>query len=284
MFLIIFGYSFNYFFENQIIFKSEISGASKVNKILKVNNSSEIPIFGSSRAQGNIVPSILGNNYFNYGIDGTQSNIWLYFLEHELKKEKNTPIIINFDLKGLIYSDGDLGNFIPNWRESKQYLNDKGEFYYTIPFIKYFGRFEKYFKYFINNKVNLTKITDKGGSFEKFQVTKEIFNKDIEKRMNTETKFKIEPELNRQFNNLIKSTNRKIILIVTPYHESCFNKFDNINMATNYLNKIDSLYNNVEVIDFKNGIKEDNLFKNTTHLNYNGAVKITQKLKNHFKN
>ena len=146
----IIGGAFNFAFEELIIFKSEINGAYKVNRILTKTEKDEIPIFGSSRAEGNFVPSIIdSNNCFNYGISATQANIWLFFLEQELKKEKTTPIIINFDLDGLVYSNGDMGNYIPNWNAIKNTLKMSGKFYYYIPFVKYLGQYERYLKYFL---------------------------------------------------------------------------------------------------------------------------------------
>ena len=275
----IIGFVFSYFVETQIIFKSQINGASKINRIISLTKNNEVPIFGSSRAQGNFFPSIIDSvNCFNYGIDATQANIWLFFLEQELSKEKNTPIIINFDLGGLNYSDGNIGNYIPNWNSTKHILINKGEFYYNIPFIKYYGQYERYFKYYINEKINLTKITDKGGSFEKNIVTDSKFQELIAKRKNSKSTFSLNKKLSSKFNKLINSTNRKIILVISPYHISYFNKFENIELANKYirdLNKID----NIDVIDLRNFITEDKMFLNTTHLNYDGAVKFSKKLK-----
>ncbi len=275
----IIGFIFNYVFEIQIIFKSHINGASKINRIISLTEKNEIPIFGSSRAQGNFVPSIIDSvNCFNYGIDATQANIWLFFLEQELSKEKNTPIIINFDLGGLNYSDGNIGNYIPNWNSTKNILRNKGEFYYNIPFIKYYGQYERYFKFYVNEKMNLTKFTDKGGSFEKNILTNSKFQKLVNKRKNSKSTFSLNKKLLSKFNKLINSTNRKIILVVSPYHISFFNKFENIETVNRYLSSLNER-ENINVIDLRNFIIDDKLFLNTSHLNYDGAVKFSKKLK-----
>lgn len=276
-FLII-GGILNYSFQELVIFKSEISGAYKVNKIIKENHKNEIPIFGSSRALRSFVPSILGDNYFNYGIAGTQANIWLFFLEEELKKDKSTPIIINYDLAGLNYSDGDIANYIPNWSYTKHILNSEGENYYNVPFIKYFGKFELYLKYQLNNKLNLTKVTDKGGSFEKNSFTPKKFKELVNKRLEHVGYFTLNPVLEKKINNLIGSTSRKIIFVVAPYHSSFFNKFQNLDRVDDYLDNLNSI-ENVQVIDLRDFIKEDKKFKDTTHLNYDGAIEFSQKVK-----
>lgn len=279
--LIIIGVSLNYIFEEQVIFKSEISGAYKVNRIIKETKINEIPIFGSSRAQGSFVPSILGENYFNYGIDGTQANIWLFFLDMELRKNKSTPIIINYDLHGLVNADGDIANYIPNWKNMKPILKNSGKIYYHIPFVKYFGKFELYSKHYLNNKMNLTKVTDNGGSFEKSRLTKNKFQELVHKRNNSEESFGLDKNLVKKFNQLIDSSTRKIILVVAPYHKSYFNKFNNLDMVNNYLNDLNSK-NQIKVIDLRDYITKDEMYMNTTHLNYEGALMFSKKLKELF--
>jgi hypothetical protein len=275
----IIGFAFNFAFEQFIIFESQINGASKVNKILSETVKNEIPIFGSSRAEGSFIPSIIEDEHcFNYGISATSANIWLFFLEQELKKKKSTPILINFDLGGLNYSDGNIGNYIPNWNATKNILVNRGEFYYNIPFIKYFGQYERYLKLYINEKINLTKITDNGGSFEKNKLTKHKFQELVHKRENSKSSFNLNKQLSSKFNKLINSTNRSIILIISPYHSSYFNKFENIEIADKYLSNL-SKRKNITIIDQRNYIIEDNMFINTTHLNYDGAVKFSKKLK-----
>lgn len=277
--IVVIGFTFNFTFEKFVIFKSQINGASKVNKILSKTANDEIPIFGSSRAEDNFVPSIIASKHcFNYGISGTQANIWLFFLEQELKKQKNTSIIINFDLGGLVYADGNIGNYIPNWGKTKNILKNKGEFYFDIPFIKYYGQYERYFKFYINEKINLTKSTDNGGSFEKNKLTKAKFNELVSKRENTKSSFNLNKQLLSKFNKLIKSTNRNIVLVVSPYHKSYFNQFENIEIANKYLNSINEI-KNITVIDLRNYIIDNNMFMNTTHLNHEGAIKFTRKLK-----
>jgi hypothetical protein len=276
--VLIIGIPLNFALEHYIIFKTQITGASKVNKILSVNLLDEIPIFGSSRAQQNFVPSIINDNCYNYGIDGIQSNIWLFFLEQELKKNKNTPIIINYDLLGLIFSDGDLGNYIPNWFATKDILENNGEFYYWLPLIKYYGRYQNYLKEYVNEKINFTRVTDKGGGFQKMKQTESQFQKGILQRRNEETVFHLNEDLLLKFNELVNSTNRKIILVISPYHKSNFIKFQNIEIANKYLNSL-SKKDNIEVIDLRNYIVDEKLFYDTKHLNYNGAIKFSKKLK-----
>lgn len=267
------------FFERFVIFNSQITGASKINRILNYQYTNEIPIFGSSRAQGSYCPLIIGDNVFNYGIDGISSNIWLFFLEQELKKDKKSHIIINFDLSGFSNHIGSISNYIPNYSSTKNLTGSIKNFKYNIPGIKYFGYYEYYFKSFLNEKMNLTKITQNGGSFEKNTLIEKKFNKLIEKRYYNPDKFVINDIAIKKFENLINSTSRRIFVVIAPYHISYLNNFNNIEVVNDFLNEINK-NDNLFVIDFRNEFTNNDLFFNTTHLNYNGALHFSEILKN----
>ena len=272
------GSIISFAFEKFIIFETQTNGAYKVHRILHDNYQNEIPIFGSSRAGANIIPSKLGENYFNYAISGGNANIWLFFLEKELKKNKNSPILINYDLGGLRYGNGDIGNYIPNWNSTKDIITYDKKPYYNIPFFKYFGHYEHYFRKFLNEKLEVTKIMDNGGIFELNNLTKDRFNEIVVKRKNTPHIFKMEQTLLEKMNDLISSTNRQIIFIVPPYHESCFFNKSNMNEDNNFLSFLNKK-KNVKVIDLRHSIIKDEYFFDTSHLTYNGAKKFTEKLK-----
>lgn len=267
------------FFERFIIFNSQITGASKINRILNYQNTNEIPIFGSSRAQGSYCPLIIGDNVFNYGIDGVSSKIWLFFLEQELKKDKKSHIIINFDLSGFSNYIGSLSNYIPNYSSTKNLIGINKNLKYNIPGIKYFGYYEYYFKSFLNEKMNLTKITQNGGSFEKNTLIEKKFNKLIVKRNYNPDQFIINEIAIKKFENLIKSTTRRIFVVIAPYHISYLNNFNNIEVVNDFLNEINK-NDNLFVIDFRNEFTDNDLFFNTSHLNYNGALHFSEVLKN----
>ena len=273
--LSIFGIG-NYIFEKYIIFDSTISGASKIHRIITETHAGEIPVFGSSRANSSYVPSILGEKFYNYGIDGTGDDVMLFFLSQELEKNKKTPILINFDLNGVNNSLGDVNNYIPNiYNEDViKLLGDKNKAYFQLPFVKYFGVFEGYVKNYLNEKVNLTKKTDNGGSFELNELTEKAFNKLVGKRKNTITNFKNNTQLLGVCYNLINSTDREIYFIVAPYHKSYFEQYENIDDAISFLSELSKL-KNVKIINGSKNKHLDEEFMNTTHLNYKGAIEFS---------
>lgn len=264
------GIAINTVFEKCIIFQGETSGASKINRILKQSNLDEVPIFGSSRAENHFIPSIIDKNCFNYGILGTQGDIWLFFLEKELSKNKRTKIIINFDLEGLIYAQGDIGNYIPNYAETTKLVRPNGKYYYNIPFIKYFGKFESYLKYKLSESINLTKKAERGGHFKTHTLTEARFNELVFRRKESPSQFMKEELLFKKFNQLVQSTDREIYIVVGPYHKSYLESFKNINEVNAFLSSIEA-FPNVTVLDLRDKISGDSLFFDTAHLNYEGA-------------
>ena len=118
-----------------------------------------------------------------------------------------------------------------------------------------------------------------GGSFRKKSLTEQKFNELVQKRRETPSQFRIENELLKKFNELILSTNRRIFLVIAPYHPSYFERYENLNEANDFLTKIDNI-SNVTVFNLSSFISVDSLFWDTTHLNYEGAKIFSAKLKN----
>ncbi len=278
--VIIFTVPTTILFEKYVVFGSQISGAYKINRIINENHAEEIPFLGSSRAQGTIVPSEIDKNIFNYGIDGIQDNVILMMLQAELQKDKSTPILINFDLDGVNNSIGDISNYLPVIGESHVYelVKDELSVYQRIPFVKYYGEFEHFTKLYLNDRINLTKITDQGGSFET-EYNPASLKEDVKKRLSKTIEIKNDQGLIQMYHKLIKSTQRRIVFVVVPLHSSYFSSVKNIEAARSFLFGVSKKYNHVEVLDMSELSYPDSLFFNTTHVNYNGAVEFSAALK-----
>lgn len=276
------GFAFNYYFEKYIILGNETSGAYKVNRIINTVDLDEIAFLGSSRAEGNFIPDSLVKNGFNYGMLGAQDDVMLFFLNEECKKKgKTKPIVINFDLDGLDYSIGDQANYIynSNYSPIKELLAENYKTIYGIPLIKYYGHVELYFKYYLNNKMNLTKFTNKGALIEKNEMTEQKFHELVQARLKKETVFRNGPTLLKELFRIIYfNKHRKFIFVITPYHQSYFKGFTNIAEAEKFLILLKNIHN-VVVLDFRNMHYPDNYFIDTTHLNLEGAIKFNQSLK-----
>jgi len=237
------GAIINHYFEKKIILGSINAGVYKVNRIITENNFEEIGFFGSSRAEGTFLPDSLVREGFNYGIFGAQDDVICFFLKEDCKKkEKKTPIVISFDLDGLNNSLGDISNYIYNseYPPVKELLGSYYKWIFKIPFVKYTGYFEKYTKYYINEKLNLTRFTNKGASIEKIITSREYFKELIDKQLKVKTVFKNDQRLVMELDKIIKSNpQRMFIFVITPYQKSFFNGYSNIHEAENYLTNLE---------------------------------------------
>jgi hypothetical protein len=276
------GWAFSCFFEKEIILKNESCGAYKINRIIQETHPDEIPVFGSSRAEGGYIPDSLGSNFFNYGLSGTREDVHLFFLREECKKRKHTPyLILNFDLDGISYGQGDVANFIYNaqYKPVKDLLGLRFKKIYTIPFIKYYGFYEYYFKLFLNEKLHLTKFTNKGASVEKDILTENKFRRLVAERENTVTTFATDPELMKQLSELIDSNSERVfILVVAPYHVSYFSNYSNEAGKVRFFEELRKK-KNIRIFDFSRIKYPDTFFLNTTHLNYQGAIRFNRELR-----
>jgi len=262
-----------YMFEKNIVLGSSIGGASKLNRIITDESCEEVTIFGSSRAQCSYIPDSIYPCSYNYGIDGTNMNIHLLFLEKELAKKRKMPVIVNLDMELFGTSTGDVSNYLSNISDPLVYeaVKDKVAHWQRVPFIKYYGYYEQYVKYYLNDRMNLTKVTNKGGSFEINPTVKSVFDKQVEQRRNTPTRFQYVEQQDRRFKALIeKRPDRQIILVVAPYHASYLEAYQNKEEFYNYLDQL-KRYKNVHVLDYSAYSLPDSCFFNTTHINYTGA-------------
>jgi hypothetical protein len=256
-------------FEQNIILKTQTSGAYKINKIINEDLENEIPIFGTSRAKSNYFSSIINKNCFNYGVDGISSKIWIFFLEEELKKNKQKPIIINFDLNGFRNYLGSNSNYIFNYPSIKN-LTNQHSFNNNLPLLKYYGYYEYYLTEYLKYKFPLNKIIDKGGVYSNSIFSDSDFNFNIIRRSKLSEFFKIDSNQVKKLFSLINATNRKIYFVISPYHKSVLNNYSNLKDAFQFLRLLEKC-ENVKVLNYSEVELKDEMFFNTSHLNYNGS-------------
>lgn len=269
-------------FEKRVILKSESSAAYKINRIIHYTDKNEIPIFGPSTAQSGFIPSMLGPDYFNYGIDGVREDVLLFFLEHECQKIKANPYIIAvLSADGLSGSLGDINAYLLNSGdpEVRKLMGSRYQFYYHIPFIKYYGQYDNYFKDYLNERMQLTKYKDRGASIEKDVLTKESFDELVHERLNTVTRFRTDSVLLKRLITLLRNNpERKFVFIIPPVHPSYFQKFQNYDDALKFFAYLSS-FPNVTVLNYSQNFFPDECYLNTTHLNYDGAVRFNRLIK-----
>lgn len=264
-----------------LIVSVEISGASKVNRIIHDDDPNEVPVFGSSRAQTSYVPALFSADCFNYGIDGIGFRAVEFFLTTELEKTRRTPIIVNLDYEWWHTRIGDISNYVPNAnaREVRALLGDEFTFQYRIPLIRYYGRFEAYAGYYLNERMSLTKVTDRGGQFLVAPLTAAKFNQLVEERLKAPYTFSVDAAMDARFRALLAShPERQFVVAVAPYHSSYLRALTNRDAAKRYVGSLKA-YANVAVVDRSDADYPDALFMNTSHLNYAGAQRFTGELR-----
>ncbi len=270
----------SWFFERSIIFKSTSSGAYKINRMFTEQHNNEIALIGSSRAVGSYVPAILGDSVFNYGIEDTQYDLLIIFLKNELEKNKTTPLVVNFDYEIFDKWFGDIANYIPNVHHAdiKNYVGDRYKWYFSVAGIKYFGQYEHYMKMYMADHSGRN-YKSNGGFFLTDPFNPEVLAREVKTRLVTTTHWTSDEQKSQTLIQLIAShPQRQIVFCIAPYHPAylkMFKGYDQLNQCVNAL-KANS---NVVFLDYSHEAYADSLYSNTSHLNYNGAVKFSGELK-----
>lgn len=270
-------------FEREIIFKDGVSGAYKTYRLTSDLSDNDIPIFGSSRAEGCFVPDIISENCFNYGMAGTGNYVWRTLLTIELEKNKDTPIIINIDYGSFSYIIGDISYYLTdiNNIHIREMLRDEYNFIYCIPVIKYWGHFSTYLRYYLNSKASLTRQITKGGSFYLERLPEKYFYMEAN-GVKHEYDFKIEERIQINLIKQLSNTKRKVFFVIAPYYIDARARTKNIEGWDTLISRLDAL-ENVYVLDYTNIKLDEKDYYDIAHLTYDGAVKFSEIFKNDMK-
>ena len=263
------------------ILSGEISGAAKIGRIIRSDEPTEIPIFGSSRAQCSFLPDLLAPTAFNYGIDGIGYRVVEFFLDKELRKTRRTPIIVNFDYEWWHDRTGDLSYWIASSGDPdvKRILGDDFRLLHRVPLVRYYGRFDEYVGYALNERMTITKTTNRGGVFLVAPLTRAKFEEMIHVRLKTPLTYTVDRDMDERFRRrLMSRPDRQFVVVVAPYHWSYAKSIRNPEAVSQYLESLRSIPNvtvvNRGLVDYG-----DDHFMNTGHLNWLGAKRFSAELR-----
>ena len=270
-------YGLNWVLESTMIYNYDSNGGYKVHRMLYENDVNEIPIYGSSRANGSYIPSLIDSNCFNYGLEKTEIDYLLICLETELTKDRSTPIIINFDYGLFARKIGDIAHFVPSVGHPaiQEYLDSLYSFRMQVPLMKYFGHLETYSKT-VKAEQEAFHCLDRGCFILKDPTT-EVFKESLKLRRESKSHFIVDTVKKQKLINLFKESSRQIYLVVAPYHRVFFESYVNMPDARKFLDSADAL-KSVKLIDLGEMELEDDEYLNTGHVNYWGAKKFSEKL------
>lgn len=273
----------HFLFKNIIIAQTQSSGAAKVNRIKTNTDPNEIPILGSSRAEGSFIPDSLGLHFFNYGMAGVQDDVWLYFLKIELAKGRNTPIVINLDADGLQRIQSGLVYWLFDTQDStvRTFIGKEWKPIHHLPVIRNFGYFEIHLANYLNEKFELTGNRNKGAILELKKLSRQEFDDAVQKRLESKLIATHDPKIYADLLTTLSNTKgRKVIMVIPPYHYSYLRSIQNKEDILRLQTTLDSLPN-VHILDYAQMNLDDSLFYNTTHLNKKGAILFNRYLKKH---
>jgi len=183
-------------------------------------------------------------------------------------------------LDGFLHGYGNVTTYLPFTSEPfvKQVLGKDYVFLYGVPFIKYYGFFESYFREYFNNRLQVTKQVSKGANLEKNTMTTEEFAHMVDMRKKSTTVFVKDDAIENRIIALVAAhPERQFVFVISPYHSSCFQQTPNL---ANYLAFKDqiSAKKNVTFLDYSQMPLPDDNFLNTSHLNLKGAISFSHAL------
>jgi len=245
-------------------------------------NGDEIPIFGSSKVYYDYVPSEMGINSYNYGLDGSSYEVVDALLQIELAKHKTVPIIVDLKPQGE-HGIGDPSTFIPFVFDSRirtmLQRSDSMVWRYFIPGLRYFGYYDYYLKEFINDRARLMRSVERGFSHEKYWTFDRARLDDaIHRRIQGPNGYFPDEQQNSRLIEHIKQHPERLFFVVySPAHAANFANFQNLEKFDAFKARLSSLPNAV-VLDFERRDYPDEWFKDTNHLLYDGAVDFSRQL------
>ena len=237
----------------------------------------EIPIFGASKAEANYVPSVLGPQFYNYGLGSASPDVINMLLATALRHESNQPVVI--DLGQWAFHDvGDPRNYLllADRPETRNMMRRAGvwKWYFAIPGLRYFGSWDWYVKGLLTDRIALTKRMDRGFivNLDEAPWSADVFARDVKKRLQTPMQWGLDPRQRRKLVELVGTApQRQFVLVLSPLHRSCLARASGEKKFRDVLRRMEESAPNLRIIDMSRSNYPDRYFLNTTHMNQRGA-------------
>jgi hypothetical protein len=284
------------------------SNTRKIDRIIIGNFGDEIPIFGSSVARRGYYCDSIAPNVYNYGMSGSLFNSIYPLMQIELEKNKDTPIILDFDHHTFLYSEYlklDLSNYIPHIENKfiQEMLVEHGKYdwNYKVPGLRYFGLYMDYTRDFLKPKLETEELINCGGVFyppkekvflrylakreemikEKEELSEKkisnptLFNNSDARRLGyMEALFSFDPDSKNvaKFEKLLSDNQgRQFFLVYSPQNWSKIDALKNYDEVIAFLNRLEEVHPNLTVFDYSLVGFPDTYYRDSGHMNILGA-------------
>jgi hypothetical protein len=311
--------AFDAYFSKNVLFSSEYANQSKVRRLVTTNYPDEIPVFGSSKSRSAFIPDSLGPTVFNYGMDKCNFDVIEFLMEVELAKKKTSPIIIEFNHRFFVHAPDHTINtstFTPNMDlpEVKHFLerNGRTEMRYYLPGFRYFGSYMYYLRSRFKEEGGNKKFISRGGVFVDLVPKPEVFvsfvrarldaiemRANLRNRMTDVTEaissgdrnmlkyldayltFTYDSTRIARFEELISQhPERPFMIVYTPQHFSEYSGIDNLGVVDELFARWEKQFTNVTTYNYCQLPLPDNCYKNSSHINLEGARRFCAVLRN----
>ena len=264
---------------------SQALAAGRIARLRYVQDPNEIPIFGSSKAEADYVPSVLGKGFYNYGLASTGLNVTNWLLETELRRPSRQPIIIDL-VQWTVVEFGDVRNYLPvsQDKDVRDFLKGAGlwRWYYAVPGLRYFNSWDWYVKGLITDRIVLTKRYDRGFNvnLDEAPWSRADFQEKVAARLALNYGLGIDPLEKRRLLGLVRSApNRQFVVVLAPLHKSFFAHNDGGIGLRKSLSEMRRGLPNLHVIDMTHANFPDQYFLDTAHLNQRGSRVFSMQLR-----
>lgn len=292
------------------------SNIQKLDRLIYQENREEIPIFGSSIARRSYIPDSIGPHYFNYGMSGALYNTLHPLLQIECSKNKNTPIIIDFDHHTFFYDEElslDISTFLPFVKNERieDYLTAHGHTHWQnqVPGMRYYGSYVNYLRQVAKPLIEKEEMINKGGVF--FPVRPQVYEQFRRKRLDMQSKyealefkkaqrpnlftgqetrefdwldavlnFKLDPLQVEKFENLLEANrNRLFVLAYSPQNPVKLEGLRNRDECMRFYRELAHRHPNLLALDYSEIGFPEGHYKDNGHMNIVGARQYSQLLK-----
>lgn len=267
-----------------MVFASTGSSQYKMYRLFNERPQGEIAIVGSSRAQANFVPKLLGDNVFNYGLDGAGMSETALHLHALITRGNARLIIVNLDPWGIVWNKLKGDYSLATRREDVETAIEKLPplDYFSCPGVRFWGKFRPIVTTWFNARISGTKHIELGSILQRSTRTSSEWAV-INERFPIQS-FCIDEAILSDLENLLAAPHPPIAFVVSPVLKEWYERFSEEGANTRGFESLKrrfAIFPNVWVFDMMTenleGFSNDDFF-DPTHLNEKGAIKFSKEI------